>query len=499
MIRSDQMVIACVFALYSGVAAGSFFVIGLAPFLVALALSIAIASISPRRVAIVAFIMIMAAACGNILVHSSIQSFSKESRFFDTETSGIVRVVADPEERGRYRKTILRFESCGSDQCPSRDILWQAPRISHVEAGDRLMFSCRLSMPKAFSGDFDYRMFLAKDGVGSICEQAHRAEELPRDIIGHFRSALYIPKHIFEHALEQSLPEPESGLAQGLILGGDTLSEASSEAFRRIGLTHVIAVSGYNISIIMGGCFFIGIAFGLWRHQALMMAIGIIALFVLMIGAPASAVRAGFMAAVGFLAIQAGRPIMALRALFFAGAVMTVIDPLILRYDVGFQLSFLATLGVINAASWMEWRFPEPFFGYGLLETAIMTLFAEIFVLPLIALEFETFSPIAFLANIVLLPAVPYAMGLSFLTGIVHMVLPGMQTVIAWCDYAILSFLTRSAEYIAHFSWASIDIGPVAPAVIGIWYVTLISVIIREEYRKRRDWYDQAFKIPYFQ
>ena len=493
--RKDQIFFWSIISFVGGVMNGSFFIVQLPAILLCVAIYIAIYSVFPRKTIGIAGILLMMWTGGTFLTLHKIQEFVEETYFYGEEITGIVRIVADPEEKAFFQKIIVHFESCENKRCPKKDILWQAPRTFTLEAGDRFSFSCLLEEPKNFDLNFDYRMFHVKAGISAVCQKATQAEILvEKDTSGTLFALLYKPKHAFEKSLSQSITEPEAGLAKGLLLGGDDyLPRSLDDMFKRLGLTHIVAVSGYNITIIAECFLIVGIALGLWRKQALWAALVIIALFILMIGAPASAVRAGVMAFVVFGALQTGRLSRSVNTLLLAAGIMLLFNPLLLRYDIGFQLSVLATLGIIISSSWQEYYLPHEFFGKSFVEIILMTIAAEIFVLPVILFNFQMFSPLMLVANSLLLPLVPYAMGLSFVAASAFLVLPGLHVIFSWIAYAVLLSMTRLVEVFGGLSFASLVASHFGVLALITWYGVLFFVIVKgEQYRKRKI-YAQAF------
>ncbi len=380
--------------------------------------------------------------------------------------SGTVRIVADPEEKDFFRRTIVRFEHCESQHCPSTDVLWQAPLSFRMPAGARFPFHCRIERPENFSPDFDYQMFLAKSGIGYVCLKGDAGEQHTMDWPGKLRGWLYIPKHVMERALSEVLPEPEAGLSKGLLLGGDAyLPEALKDSFTRVGLSHMIAVSGYNMTLIAEMFLVVGLALGLWRKQAIWTALVGIVFFIFMIGMPASAARAGAMAGIVFMAFQSGRLVHPVRTLLFAAGVMLFFNPLLLRYDMGFQLSFLATLGILVLMPYCEYVAPKHRFLKKGFEILCMTLAVELFVLPLILFSFHTFSPLIIMGNFLIL-LVPFAMATSFVAVLLFLVVPGAQVVIAWSAFVFLTLITRSVEWLGSWTAMSVDV-----VGFGIWHL----------------------------
>ena len=414
---------------------------------------------------------------GIILVTEKMERFQQDI-LYGGEVSGIARVVNDPEEKLFYRQSIVRMEACESVYCPREKIVWQTPLAQDAVFGARIAFRCTLTIPENFNEAFDYRMFLAKNNIGYICQKAPRADTLSEDKQARLMRFFLLPKRAFENALKRSISQPEAGLATGLLLGGDShLPDTLKQAFVKAGLSHIIAISGYNIALIAQGCILVGLWLGLWRKQALFFAAIGIVLFVILVGVPASAVRAGVMALSAFAALFFGRLSQSVNMLFCAGAVMLVFQPLLLRYDVGFQLSFLATLAIIIALPIMARIFPKPFFGKGFVEIAFLTFVVELFVVPLIAYQFQTFAPFALLANVLVLPLVPYAMALTFIARVAFFVLPGLHIIPAALAYGVLRLITFIAEHVSLFSSATLTIS-FGVWALCLWYAGLFFVIV---------------------
>lgn len=385
---------------------------------------------------------------------------------------GEVRIMRDPEERDFYRQVILRFESCESGTCPSTMMLWQAPPSFTAPAGTRLGFSCALKLPENFTPEFDYRMFLAKDGIGYVCTKAESIEVLSRDFEGTLREALYVPKHVFERGLSQMLSEPEAGLAKGLLLGGNHyLPKDLQDAFTRVGLSHMIAVSGYNITLIAEILLALGLLAGLWRRQAVWTALIGIIFFIVMIGLPASAARAGAMASIVFIALQTGRLAQPVNALLFALGVMLLFNPLLLRYDLGLQLSFLATLGILLLVPYYEYLAPTGIIVRKCGEVLFMTFAVELFVLPIILFVFHQFSPLIIVGNFLVL-LVPFAMATAFLATLLFLVFPGPHVVLAWSAFLVLMLIVRGVEWLGTITPLFV-VEHFTLGALLVWYILL--------------------------
>jgi competence protein ComEC len=181
--------------------------------------------------------------------------------------------------------------------------------------------------------------------------------------------------------------------------------------------------------------------------------------------------------------MKEGRLANSQNAILFAGAAMLSINPLLLRYDAGFQLSFLATLGIVYVYPLFEKKF---FAGEQniLKETILMTLAAQVFVLPVILANFEKLSVISPLANLLILPAIPFIMGTGFAAGMVGFVFVPLGKLIGFVPYVLLKLELAIVQWLANISWSSLEIKNFGWIHISIYYLILISVLY---YFKRKD------------
>lgn len=160
---------------------GRFFVLPLVPLLLmGSALGVAVMVAFPKK-EVVFFGLFFLAWCGGAHLALTKQAAFQTLPLFEQPVRGEVRVISDPEDKDFFRHTILRFERCESKECPKERILWQAPLSFTGTAGTRLAFTCALERPKNFNDQFDYRMFLAKDGIGYTCVRAKDVVLLPED------------------------------------------------------------------------------------------------------------------------------------------------------------------------------------------------------------------------------------------------------------------------------------------------------------------------------
>jgi competence protein ComEC len=318
-------------------------------------------------------------------------------------------------------------------------VLVQVPPGEDWAYGDRVQISGSLETPYD-SADFSYREYLARKGIGSLMPYA-AVSKLGSGSGSPIRAALYQLRERGYAALHQLFPSPESDLLAGILLGRDQgLSPQLEEAFQRTGTTHIIAISGFNIAILAG--LFTGITnrlFGrIWGSVAALLGISG---YTILVGADAAVVRAAIMGALGVFGGMFGRRQNGLNSLGMAAFGMMLHDPNIL-WDVGFQLSIAATLGLVLYAQPIE----EWFLGVMLRkvpeETAqrligpisefiLFTIIAQVMTLPVMAYHFGGISWIALLANPLILPVQSLVMILGGLAMLGGLLLPGIGRLLA--------------------------------------------------------------------
>lgn len=323
--------------------------------------------------------------------------------------------------------------------------------------GDLLKISCEIEAPEKIE-DFAYDKYLARYDIYSVCWRG-KIEKIGSNQGNPIKAALLAVKSRFIGAVNSSLPEPHASLLAGILVGARRgIPEYLLEDFNRVGVTHIIAISGSNITIIAAALLILMQSFGVSRRRTFWLISLGIASFVVMTGASSSVVRAGIMGLFVLLAGQLGRAARATNALVFTAFVMLIINPKILVFDAGFQLSFLATMGIVYINPILQnyaKKWPKVF---GLKEVLITTLSAIIMTTPLILYQFGRFSVIAPLANLLIVPLVPLVMALGFITGLLSLASSAVGSIVGWGTWAVLEYIIRIAEFLSSWHWASLGL-----------------------------------------
>lgn len=392
--------------------------------------------------------------------------------------SGRATIVSEPEIKEHSQAASLRFTECSDTDCPKHIVLGDFSIYEELRYGDVLTVECPLKVPKNLSEDFDYRMYLAMKDISFMCylKEWHRENDGGGNVIVRL---VFRVRDALEKNLDEVVGYPESGLGKGLLFGGNSyLTQETKDAFSRTGLTHIVAVSGANV-VIIAECFFLfGIFCGLWRKQALWFAVGGIVLFVIMVGAGASAVRAGLMGGLVLAASYSGRVSDGLRLLVPVLAAMLWFNPLFLRYDLGFQLSFLATLGILLCMPLFE-RLSRDKESFSMTkEILFMSLSAEIFVLPIIFYNFQTFSTLSLLANLLVLPAIPMAMLFGFLASVAGFVFTPLAKIFGLTAYLVLHYMMNIIQFLGSRVFSVVPVQSFGVWAAFWWYAVLFGAIL---------------------
>jgi len=354
-----------------------------------------------------------------------------------------------------------------------RLLVW-LPRGIDAGSGDRLRLRSRIQLAEDFDG-FAYREYLARQGVGGIA-RARSAEIVevatgPGSLLAGVRGALL-------GGLNDLVPEPEAALGAGILLGvRASIAPEINDAFATAGLTHVVAISGWNIAIVAALVAALVRPLGKrpggrWTTAAV--AAATVGGYVVLTGASPSVVRAALMAGAMLVARLGGSRAHAASALALAALIMLLAAPSVL-WDVGFQLSLLATAGLIwfgapierRLAGWPPW----------IREPVSLTLAAQLTTLPVILVNFERLSLVAPIANVLVVPFVPVTMLFGaiasvagMLDGAVHAPLIG--TAVTWfaggAAWLVLRVIVILGTAAASVPFAAMEV-TVPPSLAVAW------------------------------
>lgn len=390
-------------------------------------------------------------------------------------------IVADPQRNEDGQRAIIaveQFVDRGAVQRAEGLILAKLPPYPERRYGDRVIVRGMLTAPRPprRAGEFDYRDYLARKDIYALIEpktitlvSANNGNPVSGWLLGVRDNA--------RRVLLRELPEPQSSLAVGILLGLQSSIPADVyDTFSQTGTSHILVISGWNISIIGVALYAVAARFKLSQNTAFWLILGTIWLYTMFVGATPTVIRAAVMGTIVIVGKRLDRQSDAWTTLFVACWLMAIGNPQTL-WDLGFQLSALATASLFAfgkqvaallersflRVSWLDWA----------REALTATLAAQVLALPLILYQFGNLSIVAPLANVVLLPMVPYAMlfgALSLLGGLIWLPLGQWLALPA---YLFLAWLTEGARLFAGLPWAATQI-PAFPLWVLLAYYALV-------------------------
>jgi competence protein ComEC len=368
-------------------------------------------------------------------------------------------------------------------------VLVTADRLLNISYGDEVRATGTLEAPSSFTTDlgrtFDYPNYLRARGVeyriGFAEIEALRSGQ-GNPVIGWLLSA----KETFVTSLDAMIPEPEVGLGKGLLLGiKSALGEDIETDFRRTGIIHIVVLSGYNVMLVVS---FIMFCFSFFLPLRPRIVTGVLAItaFALIVGLSATVVRASIMAVLVLLAQALHRQYDVLRGLLVAGVIMVTINPYLLLYDIGFQLSFMATLGLIVIVPHFETNYVRHEGVFKLKDFFFATLATQIAVLPLLLYHIGEISLLAVVVNVLVLPIVPIAMFLTFLSGLFGLISGGLGLAVGFLAQLTLSCILVIAEVFGGLPFAAVAVPAFSPGWIVVMYGAIGWVFWRWQKRDQK-------------
>jgi competence protein ComEC len=379
-------------------------------------------------------------------------------------------VVGEPDERERYTNLRVRAERLTLPDGAELDVeglaLVRADRYPRRYYGDRVRVDGLLETPPVFE-EFSYREYLARQNIHSLIRYVTvtlLGENQASPILYH----LFAFKRYAQSMIGSILPEPQAALLTGILLGVEAgIPAGLMDDFAATGTTHIIAISGFNLTIVAG--IFVGLAQRLFgRRWAVWVAIAGVVVYTILVGASAPVVRAAVMGILYLWGRHLGRAAFAPVSLAAAAIGMTAWNPYTL-WDVGFQLSFAATIGLVLYTEPLEKAFERALARVTSAEQAqkvvalisealLVTLAAQITTTPIVLHYFGRLSFVTLLANFLVLPAQSYLMVAGGLATLVGLVFRPLGQVVGWVAWVFLTYTIEVVRLAARVGFASMPV-----------------------------------------
>ena len=413
-------------------------------------------------------------------------------------TTSRERAVAIPfDQRKVLTGLVVRVAQSGSGQRTDIDltspyngmIRAAMPAFPGLIYGDQVTFT---GTPQSIVGPS--AGYLRKEGVSATINKPSGVSIESHGNGSTIKARLFTIRTGVESIISRVFTPAQATLMTGLILGkSGGFSKEFTEQLKATGTTHLVALSGYNIAVIVNGLLLV-LGFVLHRRYAVWLCVIAVIGFVIMTGAEASVVRAAIMATIMIIAERASRVYAVRNAVLATAVVMVLANPQVLVFDIGFQLSFLALLGIVYVQPALATIFRIPsdkpsFFKWR--ENLLTTTAAQLAVLPILLINFGFFSPLAIITNVLLLSAVPATMFIGLIVIGAYLLSPHLAFIASLPARLLLNY---ELSIISIFSKIPLGftIGKLPVLVSSMYYVGLVYLVIRA----RRQLQSAAVLVP---
>lgn len=442
------------------------------------------------RMVVLVLVFLCLGAARYQLAQPDINSAEFIAAYVDLDEQVVIHgiLIEPPDVRDTYTNLRIRTETIRfQNQLHNREVNGLILVRSSIQGawhyGDQLVLRGYLETPPE-NELFSYREYLARQGIYAYMQDA-QVSRLASGQGNALLAAIYTIRDRAYDTIKRFWPDPEASLLAGILLGIESgIPEGVQQDFEDTGTSHIIAISGFNITIIAGLLISLfGRVLGRVRG-AIVAGLGI-GIYTLLVGADPAVVRAAVMGGLSLLARQVGRRQDGLNSLGLSAGVMASFNPNVL-WDAGFQLSFAATLGLVLYAEPLTEAFirlASHFLSTGTVEKLagpvgdfiLFTLAAQVTTLPLIAYHFGRLSLVALIANPIILPTQPPLMvlgGLAVILGLVYQPIGRLVAPLAW---PFVVFTIRAVEFFGNIPGNVVPLGKVGLVSVIFFYLILLG------------------------
>ncbi|MDA1188154.1 MAG: DNA internalization-related competence protein ComEC/Rec2 [Chloroflexi bacterium] len=409
-----------------------------------------------------------------VAVEGVVRSYPEQSGAFSQFQFAVERVQVD-DVWSDASGTVLVFAR------PSTEMAELRSRLS-FRYGDQLRLGGQLELPPQLE-DFDYAAYLAREGI-------HWTMSFPRVVLleegqgNPYYQWLYGVRRGLADAISDAVPEPQASVGQAMVLGlREGIPDSLTESFRSAGLSHVLAISGLHVGIVLFAVLaasrrLFGRRWGLYLIAPLV----VLWLYALLAGMSPSVIRAAVMGTVYLTAMFLGRPSSVLPSLGLAAAAMVLVSPDAL-WSISFQLSFAAVAGIAlltEPVATLLRSLTGLHNGPGRMVTGAVsvTLAATLATIPLTAFYFQGVSLMGIPATLLVLPALPLIIATVVLVGIVGLASSAVAVPLGWVAWVPTAYVTAIADALSRVPGAQFETGTVGPVFVFVYYAVLAGLVV---------------------
>ncbi len=393
------------------------------------------------------------------------------TKYFNSEIVARGKVVRYPKDDLETKKAVIRIDTVNEEKNNSCILIYTNQDLS---VNDEIVIKGKLEEPENFS-NFNYKMYLANQGISGIIKKPQI------EIISENHFFIFDFKKKVEEIVLKNLSISKAGMLNATILGEtDNMNSDLKQKLGFTGISHVIAISGQHIVLLCVVMLSFLSFVKMERKKSIILTFLFIFFYIILIDFPASALRAFIMMSFVLFAELFGRQSDVLRSLIIAAFLILVFNPLALVYDLGFQLSFFAVLGIIFFNSYFKnkLRFIKNNFINDLIS---VNLSAQVFVLPLFIYTFKYISLSSFITNSLVVPISTVLLILGFLCVVLSLILPSFS----FFFFAPISLILGYIIFIIDmFSFMIIEINNFP--LIFLFVIYLILIFLAYRLRKNR-------------
>ncbi len=396
--------------------------------------------------------------CSGLFLGVARHQFAVEKEIFSCESKCIVygEVVDTPVKKDNYQEVEITLYKENNNYA---NVLVKTSLYPEFKAGERITIDGEIKesdilLPTEVNKkSFDYNNYLKTRGIKG--EMFFPKIDKEGEISNKFIYKLITVKDNFISRVNKYISADVSPLANGMLFGSNDFSKEMKDLFRVAGISHIVVLSGFNIAIVVS---FLLLLFSLLPFTLRILFTGLFTfMFVIMVGAEASAVRAFVMALISLLALYSGREYVSKQALILSLFVMVIYDTSFILDNVSFHLSFLATAGIVYLSPLITKsleRFKHLRFMKEVLST---TLSATIATLPYIIYTFGFISIYSLITNLIIVPIVPVAMLFSTLVILFSFVSVFLTVIFGFVTTLLLKFIILIATFFASLPFSYIQ------------------------------------------
>ena len=462
MITHPQAFIYFCLSFILGIFIGSFFHSDyIIYFLIIISLSL-IGILWKKKHVLMAVFLILIFISGYFYINKEIKNILENeiTKYFNSEVLIKGKVVRYPKDDLETKKVVIKTNEVNEEKNDAHILIYTNKNLNF---NDEVVIKGRLEKPENFS-NFNYEMYLANQGISGIIKKSEV------EVISKHNFFIFDFKKKAEEIVLKNLSISKAGMLNATILGEtDNMNSELKQKLGFTGISHVIAISGQHIVLLCVIMLSFLSYIKVERKKSIIITFLFILFYVILIDFPASALRAFIMMSFVLFAELLGRQSDSLRSLVIAALLILIFNPLALVYDLGFQLSFLAVLGIIffNRFFKSKLNFIKNQF---LNDLVSVNFSAQVFVLPLLIYTFEYISLSSFITNILIVPISTILLILGFLCVVLSLIFPGFSFLFFFPISIILGYILFIINI---FSFMIVEINNIPLIFIFITYLIL--------------------------